>query len=102
MSRSTSKATQTGAHRNFWTGINLSRPHGTLSRDGKYKWSAGWQTWVPVPQQEQEISVSGPLESGPLLPERHSASCVCGECMTAGQRYADYLKAKRLRDANGF
>lgn len=95
MSRSTSKVTPIGARRSLWLDINLSRPHGTLSRDGKYKWSTGWQKWVPTGKETLvELELPGPLESGPLLPERHSASCLCGECMTAGQRYADYLKAK--------
>lgn len=95
MSRSTSKVTQTGVRRSLWRDINLSRPHGTLSRDGRFKWSAGWQKWVPTGKEpEQEIALPGPLESGPLLPERHSESCGCVDCWNAGVRYSDYLKAK--------
>lgn len=92
---------RTCARKNFWTGINLSRPDGTRSRDGRFRWSTGWQKWIPVPQ-EPEIPLPGPLESGPLPPERHSESCVCDECLTAAQHYSDYRKAKRLRDENGF
>lgn len=95
MSRSTLKNTSTGARRSLWLDINLSRPHGTLSRDGRFKWSAGWQKWVPT-GKEPELELPGPLESGPLLPERHSASCVCVECNNTGVRYADYLKNRDL------
>ena len=77
-------------------------PHGTVSRNGKFRWSAGWGQWVPTGREEEQIPLPGPLESGPLLPERHSESCLCGECMTAGQHYSDYLKAKRIRESNGF
>lgn len=98
----TVSAISTGARKTFWTDINRSRPHGTLSRDGRFRWSAGWQKWVPVPQVEQEIPLPGPLESGPLLPERHSESCLCVSCWNSGVRYSDHLKAKRIRDANGF
>ena len=96
-----SKVTSTGAPRNSWRAINTSRPDGTLSRNGKYRWSAGWQSWIPVPIEEQEPPLL-PLESGPLLPERHSESCECVECWNAGVRHSDYLKAKRIRDVNGF
>ena len=88
-----SKVTLIAGHRSLWLDINLSRPHGTLSRDGRFKWSAGWQKWVPT-GKEPEIPLPGPLESGPLLPERHSESCLCVSCWNAGVRYADYLKAK--------
>lgn len=33
-----------------------------------------------------------------VLPKYHTPSCGCAECFTAGQRYADYEKAKRLRE----
>lgn len=90
-----SKVIRTEERQSLWLGINLSRPHGTLSRDGRFKWSAGWQKWVPTGKEpEQEIPLPGPLESGPLLPERHSESCLCVSCWNAGVRYADYLKAK--------
>lgn len=101
MSRSTSKVTSTGARKTFWTDINRSRPDGTLSRDGKFRWSAGWGQWVPT-GREEEIPLPGPLEFGPLLPERHSESCLCVDCWNAGVRYGDYLKAKAVRDRNGF
>lgn len=78
-----------------------SRPDGTLSSDGRFRWSAGWQQWVPTGQERVQEPLL-PLESGPLLPERHSESCLCGECMTAGQHYNDYLKAKAVRERNGF
>lgn len=94
MSRSTSKVIRTGERKTFWTDINLSRPHGVLSRDGKFRWSAGWQKWVPVSKEAQEIPLPGPIESGPLLPERHSESCGCVSCWNAGVRYSDYLKAR--------
>ena len=98
-----SKATSTGARQSLWRDINLSRPHGTLSRDGRFKWSAGWQNWVPTGKEpEMELELPGPLESGPLLPERHSASCLCVDCWNTGVRYGDYLKAKAVRERNGF
>lgn len=78
-----------------------SRPDGTLSRDGRFRWVAVWERWVPT-GKEQEIELPGPLESGPLLPERHSASCGCVSCWNAGVRYNDYLKAKAVRERNGF
>lgn len=102
MSRSTSKVTSIGVRANSSPVTTESRPDGTLSRDGKFRWSAGWGQWVPTGKGEQEIPLPGPLESGPLLPERHSESCLCVSCWNSGVRYADYLKAKRLRDANGF
>lgn len=42
----------------------------------------------------------GPVDIGPLEPEtpRHGSSCLCARCATAGQHYADYAKARRLRD----
>ena len=39
-----------------------------------------------------------PLGMGPLLPDRHSPSCLCAECVTAGQHYSDYVKARRLQN----
>lgn len=72
------------------------RKDGMLSRDGRFRWSEPWQQWVPTGKEIQPEQLLVPLESGPLLPERHSASCACGECMTAGQHYADYLKARSL------
>lgn len=72
----------------------LNRKHGALSHDGRFRWSAGWQKWVPTGREMAPEPSPSPLESGPPLPERHSASCVCGDCMTAGQHYADYLKAR--------
>lgn len=76
---------------------NTSRLDGTLSRDGRFRWSAGWEQWVPTgkeirrPPQQIDFVVESGLPQQP----RHSASCVCAECLTAGQRYRDYLKVKR-------
>jgi len=92
-----SKVTPTAARPTSPSATRVSRPDGTLSRDGRFRWAAVWERWVPT-GKEEEIDLPGPLESGPLLPQRHSASCLCGDCMTAGQHYADYLKARRLRD----
>ena len=71
-----------------------NRKHGQLSRDGRFRWSAGWERWIPTGLEIPPEPSPLPLASGPLLPERHSASCVCADCMTAGQHYTDYLKAK--------
>jgi hypothetical protein len=71
------------------------RKDGVLSRDGKFRWSAGWGQWVPS-GREVQTEAPAPLESGPPLPQRHSESCVCDACMTAGQHYADYIKARGL------
>jgi hypothetical protein len=101
MSRSISKDIRTDARQSFWLRMNASRPDGTLSRDGRFKWSAGWNRWVPT-GQEQELELPGPLEFGPLLPERHSSSCGCASCWNIGVRYNDYLKAKAVRERNGF
>jgi hypothetical protein len=71
---------------------SVSRRDGTLSHDQRFRWSAGWQKWIPTGFQP-EVPLD-PLESGPLLPERHSDSCLCDECWSAGVRYTDYLKAR--------
>lgn len=74
------------------------RKDGQLSKDGRFRWSAGWGQWVPTgkeinrpPVQQDFLAYEKPVSA-------HSPSCLCGACMTAGQRYADYLKARRLRD----
>lgn len=71
---------------------------GQLSRDGRFRWSAGWDQWVPTgkeinnpPEQIDFVECAKPVS-------RHSPSCLCGACMTAGQHYADYLKARKLRN----
>lgn len=69
------------------------RKDGTLSRDGRFRWSAGWQKWIPTGREIQR-EAPAPVEFGPPRPPRHSESCVCSACMTAGQHYADYLKEK--------
>lgn len=101
MSASTSKATSTDALPNSSDATNASRPDGTLSADGRFQWIAVWGAWVPT-GKEETLDLPGPLEFGPLLPERHSESCLCVECWNAGVRYADYLKSKRVRNRNGF
>lgn len=72
-----------------------NRKDGLLSRDGRFRWSAGWQKWVPTGREIQREVIPAPVEFGPPLPPRHSESCVCNACMTAGQRQLDYRKAKR-------
>jgi hypothetical protein len=73
----------------------IVRKHGQLTQDGRFRWSAGWGQWVPTGKETMEPSPS-PLESGPLPPERHSASCMCNACLTTAQRVADYLKNRDL------
>lgn len=77
----------------------MSRPDGTLSRDGRFRWSVGWEQWVPVGkeirQPPRQIDFIAETESGPLPKTRHSASCLCDQCWAAGERYRDYLEAKR-------
>lgn len=98
-----SKVTSTGARPRSSIATKASRPDGTLSRDGRFKWSAGWSQWIPTGREiTQEEPLPGPLEFGPLLPERHSESCLCVSCWNAGVRYGDYLKAKAIRETNGF
>lgn len=77
---------------------------GQVSRDGRFRWSAGWRQWVPLRKGAQEIDLPGPLECGPLEPEilAHDSFCSCPRCLNAGIRYADYLKAKKIRETNGF
>lgn len=75
---------------------------GQLSADGKFRWSAGWGRWVPTGREDEPIDV-GPLEWGPLMPDRlHPRGCWCADCWETGIRYADYAKTKRLREENGF
>jgi len=83
---------------------NASRPDGELSRDGRFRWVAAWGKWVPTgkeirrpPQQIDFVA-----ESGPPPKPRHSASCVCAECWNKGVRIMDYLKDKKIRNANGY
>jgi hypothetical protein len=73
------------------------RPDGTLSRDGRFRWSAGWGKWVPTgKEQEPELDLA-PLGAGPLEPEieRHPFDG-CAECMNQGQLRADYIKNRDL------
>lgn len=92
-----SKATSIAAPLTSTAGTRTSsRPDGQLSDDGRFRWSSGWQQWVPTGREAQRDAFPAPAESGPPLPERHSESCVCGECMTAGQHYSDYVKARGL------
>lgn len=99
MSPRTSKVTSIDGRPISSSDTNTSRPDGQLSRDGRFRWSAGWSQWVPVGkeirQPPQQIDLEEAIESGPPPKTRHSASCVCAECLTAGQRYNDYIKAKR-------
>jgi hypothetical protein len=75
---------------------------GYVTPDGKFRWSAGWDLWVPTGKGD-DSELPGPLEWGPLMPDRpHPRGCWCVECWNAGVRYADYAKAKRLRESNGF
>lgn len=77
---------------------------GQLSRDGRFRWSAGWGKWVPLTQPPVgREPLPGPLESGPLEPETlcHDSFCECKRCVNAGQRYADYLKNRDLWNNGG-
>lgn len=89
--------TPTDAHR-ILSRATSARRDGMLSRDGRFRWSAGWGHWVPTGREIQQGPLPAPLESGPLLPPRHSESCTCDSCLTAGQHVADYLKQKALND----
>ena len=42
----------------------------------------------------------GPLHPGarPNTVKRHPSNCICGDCLTAGQHYADHVKARQLED----
>jgi hypothetical protein len=72
---------------------------GQLSADGRFRWSAAWGAWVPT--GKEETVEAGPLEWGPLMPERiHPRGCWCLRCWDTGLRYGDYLKAKRIRDVS--
>jgi hypothetical protein len=44
------------------------------------------------------LEAIGPLEVGPLEPERihHSPSCLCGICLTEAQHRLDWDKARGL------
>lgn len=72
-----------------------TRKDGQLSRDGRFRWSAGWGQWVPTGREIQELQQTDFLEAAKPI-TRHSPSCLCGDCMTAGQHHADYLKARSL------
>ena len=79
---------------------------GELSRNGKFRWSAGWAKWVPVPNPPpagKEVAIGVESENqilgvAALQPIRHGSSCLCAQCATAGQRYSDYAKAKAVRN----
>lgn len=77
--------------------VLTTRKDGTLSRDGRFRWSAPWAKWIPTGYEIAQ-PLPAPLVSGPRLPERHSASCTCDSCLTAGQHVADYIKQKALND----
>jgi hypothetical protein len=49
-----------------------------------------------------ELEQIGPLPVGPLLPEHRCNSFDCLDCQNKGVQYADYLKAKAVRERNGF
>jgi hypothetical protein len=56
---------------------------------------------TPLSTHHQEV-IERVFGLGPLEPEAqprqplHVSTCLCADCMTAGQRFADYLRAKRL------
>lgn len=82
---------------------HATRKDGELSQDGRFRWSAGWGKWIPAGKgtleaSNPDLSENQILGIAALVPIRHSPSCLCGACMTAGQRFSDYVKAKRLRD----
>ncbi len=79
-----------------------TKKDGQLSQDGRFRWSAGWGIWCPIGKGDDN-ELPGPVEWGPLMPERpHAQGCWCVECWNAGVRYSDYLKAKAVRERNGF
>ena len=74
---------------------------GQLSADERFRWSAAWGRWVPTGREQTDLP--GPLEFGPLMPEKlHPRGCWCVECWNTGLRYGEYLKAKSIRETNGF
>lgn len=75
---------------------------GELSRDGKFKWSAGWKIWIPTGREiadywhPWDMSPNQVLGAAALVPIRHGRYCTCARCLTAGQRYLDYARNKEL------
>lgn len=90
-----SAATPTASKKTAGAPVSGSTPSdGQLSRDGRFRWSEPWSQWVPTgkeirepPQQTDFLESAKPVA-------RHSPSCLCDACLTAGQHYADYLKAR--------
>lgn len=48
-----------------------------------------------------EIPEMPPLQYRPAT-LRHASTCLCDDCMTASQHMADYLKARKIFNDNGF
>jgi hypothetical protein len=75
---------------------------GALSRNGRFRWSAGWRRWIPTRNKE-----FGSAEMGPPVPQilvdirAHPSNCQCPRCFNAGQRVADYLKNRALWSTGG-
>src|SRR6185503_17741094 len=94
-----SSDTQTASSRSAGAGESSgARKDGQLTPDGRFRWSAGWDRWVPTGKGDSH-DLPGPLEWGPLLPDKlHPRGCWCPRCWEAGIRYGDYLKEKKLRD----
>jgi len=78
--------------------VNAQLQDGQLSRDGRFRWSAGWGQWVPTGKVINNPPVQTDFLESAKPVALHSSSCLCANCMTAGQHYSDYLKAKRLQE----
>jgi hypothetical protein len=68
---------------------------GALSRNGRFRWSAGWGSWVPVEPVREETRSNLPLESFPD-PAHVCNDMNCTECWNKAQLTADYMKNRGL------
>lgn len=98
-----SKDTQSRSQKSTGERESSSPKDGELSRDGRFRWSAGWHRWVPTGKEtviaQEEIPLLG---MGPLNPTNtHLPSCLCAACVESGQHYADYLKNRDLWGGGG-
>lgn len=79
-----------------------STKDGELSRDGRFRWSAGWGAHVPTGREKTveyvnpwDWSPNNILEAAAILPIRHRRGCSCDQCLTAAQHRLDWEKDRR-------
>ena len=71
-----------------------------FSHDNRFYWLEACG-WCPVESLQPIKPTAGPLPPEPVRPQ-HVRGCMCDECWDAGQAFAEYQKAKRIYEMNGF